>query len=530
MTLEETISKIFLDTKICKFLSEKLIKISNEELTESQFIKYLERNSPELHDILDKELLISYLLIFKDKEEYKGLAKRVFSILKGSLKEKERKERETSLSTIGRRSYSYDGHYKVVDIKSGQSILFNTNTESCLRYDVEEWEEWLIEQNPKNIREAKRDSTIRGLISYDPQDLKPVKKVIEDGQEIDRYNIYVPPEWRVKKLKTPNLPDLFKKLMKSVFPDDESRIYVMNWLYNLVSDRNETHLILHGSKGCGKNKFASICQGLVGKRNSTMLDPSFWLSQFNSELQYRRLVICDEQYVENGKYSKGGNKNKLKMYAGGDISIEAKNKKVGDNEKNFASFIIINNPEDGINDLEVTDRRFSVPILSDKKLEDNGLTEEELELIDRYVEEENEEFFGNIGWWLLKKGSNKKWGSRKALHTPLFHELVRMSMNRWQDAILTWSKGQAEGYDSEGWEINTFIEEATHEVGDKFVPKMTRIRAFLKDTRDEYGINYFFIKKGEGDSLRRVYLNEKSSLFTVKEEEVKVTEEEEAEF
>ena len=523
MALADKIITIIKKENSCFYLSDKQVKISGIDLTASQFFKFLEKEKDTIRDSLDKDSIIEYLDTIMDKKEYQFLSNEIFSKLKTQLKEKDKKEREASLSIAGRVTYDYTGHYKVIDIKSGESILFNTNTESCLRYDVDSWDEWLMDNNPKNIREARRDSTIRGLISYDPMDLKPVKMVVEDGQKIDRYNIYVPPKWRVNEIKEPKLPEVFKKLMKAVFPDDESRKYVMNWLYNLIADRNHTHLLLHGSKGCGKNKFASICQGLVGKRNSTILDPSFWMSQFNSELQYRRLVICDEQYVENGgRYGKSGNKNKLKMYAGGDISIEAKNKRVGDNEKNFASFIIINNPEDGINDLEVKDRRFSVPILSEKKLEDNGLSPEELDLIDRYVEEEDEEFFGNIGWWLFKKGIHKEWGNRKALHTSLFHELVRMSMNRWQDAILTWSKDEADTYNGEGWEINDFIDSAMfNRVEKQYIPPQKRIIAFLKDVRDENGVNYFFVKKGQGDVPRKVYFNDKSVLGGCTEEEEK---------
>jgi len=63
------------------------------------------------------------------------------------------------------------------------------------------------------------------------------------------------------------LPEEIQKFFDHLFIDQESLDYVLDWMYHLITARNEVALVVNGAKGVGKGLLGSILQGLVGVTN-----------------------------------------------------------------------------------------------------------------------------------------------------------------------------------------------------------------------------------------------------------------------
>jgi hypothetical protein len=205
------------------------------------------------------------------------------------------------------------------------------------------------------------------LFEYDPYIPKILHKF--DGQW--KFNTYKCPFWAedffysggkkaipvVKKI--PKLYHTF--FMHLVNDHKESYTYLIDWLSNMLQNRNYCILTTIGNQGIGKGVLGSIMQNLVGKSNFSKTDKKLITKDFNGQLKDKRLVYLDEL-----KVTSVDQENKLKDLINDYIEVEAKgvDAKLS---RNYSSLYFSSNNLDSIR-IPSDDRRFSIVELTDKKL------------------------------------------------------------------------------------------------------------------------------------------------------------------
>ena len=482
-----------------KLKSDTSIQLDSRTFTPRQFSKFIKDEQSEFIYKLESAESVTLVSIIKD-DKLEKLSDAVFEALKRkSLKIAKEKAESGVVLDVEVGNYSYRDHFKVVDIVTDDRMLFNSKLNRITDLSIEAWSDWLSHQD-KNAKAAILENTAWGLISFDPYDMAPIKQVNLNEQVISQFNAHVFPEWRKEEIKNATLPEEFENFMDFFLPDEKSRRYVLSWMYWMLIDRNECHLLLHGKKGVGKNTLALICERLVGPQNSKIIDPKFWESRFNGELKYRRLCFFDEHDITEE------NIGQLKAYANAYLSIEEKGVKVERNYKNFASFIIANNNPSG-NFLESDDRRFSVPIISKERLDHAWGRDRVAELYDTI--NSDDKFIGRIGWWLIQNGASLGFDNLSPLKTDLFFELVENAMTEWQRKLIELIRSR------QHTEIR--IEEIGIHLNLANPPGHSKLLKFLENTTDKDGDFYAYGKRTRKQG-RIIVPSEKYSVESVDKE------------
>ena len=379
----------------------------------------------------------------------------------------------------------------IVNIKTNARVLYNKVTQNISNVSPEVWEGLLTAEEKKMINSL----YTHALVEYDPYDLTKERKVEFEGMILPRINIYNAPKWRERWENGPQesveCPPLAKKLFEHLFPDEECLEYVLHWIYTMIKKRNETYLVLNGAKGIGKGVLASLLSGLVGREHSTETPVSFMSSDFNSVLNNKRLIIMDEAKVCDKHYYK------LKRYANKFQNIEMKGVDADSARETFHSFIVLNNDLTDMY-LESDDRRFSVPEVTDLPLR-KSMRSEEIEQLVRLAETEDEDFFYDLGGWILNNCSSQKYDEFTVWAREKYHALVFVSLKEWQKYIVT---TVTEGMDIEYSlsMIRRAFEKS--EKNAKFPRHVNRVRGFLDKythrgerlaTIEQRGREYFII-------------------------------------
>jgi hypothetical protein len=285
----------------------------------------------------------------------------------------------------------------------------------------------------KANRDTARIEPIRGRIEFNPYSPLPIDfRPDQYGRPCNFLNTYKKPAWQYDRRLTPaeaagfKPPELFKEFMMHLFPDQECRRYVLDWLHFALTDRCETYLVLNGAKGIGKNLFSeSLCKPLMGSHNHKIAQPSALESNFNALLKECRMIVFDEFRVDSPDKI-----NKLKRYVNEEQMIERKGVDVGETTKTFNSFIISNNSTE---DMKISwdDRRFSVADLTKVKLLDVWSTDKVDELLAVFADPEQ---MRSIGYWLMyRKPMYNKYGAFKKKH---FYDLCYASFTEWQKCLI----------------------------------------------------------------------------------------------
>lgn len=203
---------------------------------------------------------------------------------------------------------------------------------------------------------------------YDPYTMK---QLYEDHTETWVYNQYRPPFWQEECFYTAgeeiieplvHVPEIYKRFLKHLVNDDQkSYEYILDWLANALQRRNFCILTTIGNQGVGKGTLGEIMRALVGDDNYAETGNRILEERFNSQIQNKRIVYCDEVSVKSVK-----EEERLKALVNNALEIEAKGKDAK-RSVNFASFYFSSNSMDAIR-LHADDRRFSIVSLTDKKL------------------------------------------------------------------------------------------------------------------------------------------------------------------
>ena len=310
-----------------------------------------------------------------------------------------------------------------VDMRSNEPHLINPESKqlSELKYDA-----YLRTLHPED-RSAFINSMRLAVFEYDPYDLTTLSMVPFETYEVLRVNLYDPPPWRLKDNSHAKCPALVARMIKHLFPDKESRTFVLDWMYHLLVSRNETYLVLNGRKGVGKGIFAKLVRALVGINNYTEAPESLLDSQFNSALDNKRAIVLDEIKVDKAKHTK------LKRYINKYQNIEKKGRDAESIKETFNSFIITNNDETDMY-LEFDDRRFSVPDLTSLNLTES-LTKEEIQNLDQLLEDENSDLVRDFGYFIFNRGA-KEFDQFSTVKGEKFYGLVYTSLRHWQKFLV----------------------------------------------------------------------------------------------
>jgi hypothetical protein len=304
-------------------------------------------------------------------------------------------------------------------------------------YNVKSGEIYPLDHKVYELTEDKdsRRVPIRAVIKFNPY--RPEQIYVGDsdyGKECTHINTFKRPEWQLPRELTVEerktyckLPSIIDRFMSHLFPDDNCRNFVYDWLHYALTKRCETYLVLNGAKGIGKGIFTDhLCKALIGKKNHLIAPPGGLDSQFNAMLKDKRMIVFDEFRIDEEDKI-----NKLKRYINKEQTIEHKGQDIADTIETFNSFIISSN---GLADMRISwdDRRFSVADIAETKLDEVWSKSDIQELIEEL--EDGSESMQQFGYWLLyRRAADNEFAVYKGNH---FYKLCYSSLPEWSRVII----------------------------------------------------------------------------------------------
>ena len=309
----------------------------------------------------------------------------------------------------------------IVDVETEKKVVVNKHTKEITKISFEYWLNLLN----KDEKYAALEELRSGLFKYDPYDISTLIIIEYQSSEILKVNTYFPPAWRRREAPAvaPECPKLVDKLLKHIIPDETCLDFCINWAYNALVHRNETYLVLNGSKGIGKGVLTSIIRMLIGPGNFSEAPVGLLANQFNAALSDKRVISMDEFNVGKKEHTK------LKRYINKNQTIEFKGVDATEESETFNSYVIQNNDVTDMY-LEYDDRRFSVPDLTTKDLQD-VMPKSEIDALVEMVESD-EELAYQFGYWVLMTGESIDYSPFSTWKGEKFYTLVYNSLREWQ--------------------------------------------------------------------------------------------------
>lgn len=256
-------------------------------------------------------------------------------------------------------------------------------------------------------------------------------------------NTYKHPSWRtdlstpfddlcLKSKKVYALPDSARLFFEHLFPDEESRHYVFNYLYHALTERNGCQhiLLLKGDTGSGKTMFAStMLRGLFGESNFRKAHKNFIGSNFNKLLENKRILFMDEVKVTYDTYAT------VKLYANDRMNIERKGVDADNDTELFLSFIASTNTERDYY-LHFDDRRSSVIETTEVKLE-SIWTEVEIKAFLQEIR--SDKFLRELGLFLLSRSwveYEEEVEPLTQFKSPMFYKIIYEHLSLWEKTTI----------------------------------------------------------------------------------------------
>jgi len=284
----------------------------------------------------------------------------------------------------------------------------------------------------KNTKALVNRAIVVATTVYDPHEKCGEEEI--HGRMVRQMNSYKRPKWMGllpllshERKVVEELPEEIQKFFDHLFIDQESLDYVLDWMYHLITARNEVALVVNGAKGVGKGLLGSILQGLVGVTNHKKARVNMLDTNFNSDFRHTRLMEFDELKITRDRV------NHLKLYFNDEFAIEAKGIDGGIRVKNHGSFYISAN---GAGDLylESDDRRFSVIKVTDAPLL-GIMSEGEINDLVTRITMSDGDLIKQVGEFVLTRRTKLNYGTVTAFKTERFYELVENSLSGWQKYV-----------------------------------------------------------------------------------------------
>lgn len=312
----------------------------------------------------------------------------------------------------------------VIDVETNNRILLDKETRKITTLDYDVWEGLL----DKDELTAALDERRMARFVYDPYDISTLVLMPFHSFNVLKVNTYVPPEWRLRPCpEIVQCPPVIDRFLKHLIPDDKCREFAINWLHTALVGRNETYLVLNGSKGIGKGIFTKLAAMLVGMDNFNEAPVGLLNSQFNSALDKKRVISMDEFQVGKKEHTK------LKRYINKLQTLEKKGVDADKLSETYNSYIIANNDIVDMH-IETDDRRFSVLDLTKTDLVEIMSTEEITHFVNDI--ERDEEMAYQFGYYILQYGQSDDFSNFSAWKGPRFFELAYNSLYAWQKFLV----------------------------------------------------------------------------------------------
>jgi len=474
--------------RIKKGSSSTTLRFDSTSVSQKTFTKYLTRDQDVLRAHCGKkeysnlvDTIEEAYKLEKTSDAVEQMSSLLFEKL-GEICHKEEIDKHTGGKSKGDvKFFDYTGIIPIIDIKTSQTVMFNMDSGNvAFEAGYDTYQKWLKVQ-PSKVKEAHNLLFTPARIEFNPRVAGGyTTEVTTDGQEIIAVNSHSMPPWRTEEKKSPVLPKEFVELMEHLFPEEECREYLYNWMFHMLDSRSPIHLLLHSVRGIGKNTLVYILENLVGSSNYYTVPKNFFDNNFDSELRHKRLLYFDEHKIDSRL-----NEAEFKQYTDPRKAYHGKGLAISGLEINHASHIIANNQE-VVNHIVSSSRRFSVPVVTHLPLVD---VKGEEWISEIYRLARDKEFLANIGWWLLKNGQSSKWPKDSPYKSSLFHELVYKALYPWQKWIIdTIESGVTDQIDIADFQQSELMYKGTA-IG------RTKIEDFLRQHKDIDGDIFGYVKQ-----------------------------------
>ena len=191
---------------------------------------------------------------------------------------------------------------------------------------------------------------------------------VSEGTRIKHLNSYLPPSWYDRDFTRPELdrmteqyPPFFVFFLNKLFPLQDHRDLILDWIALAVFARPISYLCLRGLRGNGKSIFKLLIYHLVGNFYESLRDV---LTEFNADIREKRIVGIDDKKAistRDGYYMR-------KALLNPTMAFNEKKVQTFDSEQQHASIMILSNNSDKFY-MEFDERRILSPLLSDVKME-----------------------------------------------------------------------------------------------------------------------------------------------------------------
>lgn len=214
------------------------------------------------------------------------------------------------------------------------------------------------------------------------------------------FNMYTPPEWKLKTGHSSGVPEEWFRYLEHLFPLKQHRDCVLTWMLQGLEDVAAQHLILVGPQKTGKTLFAEkFLTSFHSKEYSQVAKENTLRSAFNSILYDATFVYFDEVRVTNQAQL-----DILKQWANSTISVELKHRNPIKIKRTF-SMLFISNYYHTIYTDPVNNRKFLYPDISAKPL---TLTFTEKDIEDLCKSFEDDQLKANFYQYLKENYSTAK--------------------------------------------------------------------------------------------------------------------------
>ena len=472
--------------KITKGNTGASLRFDDASKTQASFLKDIIRDRSAIREYAGKQeykelsrKIEDHYDISEDEDVSKQLGNIIFQNI---LHETHKKAIEKKIGTMDEtvvKTYDYKQIVPIMDIKNGEVAMFNMETKttvSDLTYTA--YKEWHAKQT-KETRDLYNMKFSPAKVSYNPLVSGGYSHIkTEDNQTVIEVNSHTMPTWREKEISNPVLPQQWVELMDHLFPNKKCRDYINVWIYHMLDSRCPIHLLLHSHRGVGKNTLVYILEKLIGSSNYYYVPKTFWDNPFNFELRHKRLLYLDEHKIDSRV-----NEAELKQYHEPMMVYHKKNVPIEGLEKNHASHIISNNTE-VTNHLVYESRRYSVPEITHIPIME-AIGQDKIEEL--YRLKNDQEFLGNIGWWILQNAKVDEFPREQPYKSQLFYDIVDKALFPWQKWILDTIKSRSNDF----YEIenNEDLKYNNKKIG------RVQIENFLTSHKDKDGNRYGQLKQ-----------------------------------
>lgn len=367
---------------VCITVDKNKLSLEYVPYTESQFV----RGFPAILSKMDVSLADELLAVsVKDKEEFTRMARGIFHKLKSLHNIAE------EVTSVAYELPNPQDLELVCDAVTGKEFVVDLSGNKLTGYHPNAFWASFTGAERKEIEQKTRKSV--ASVIFNPQDHRAYYS--EEG--FTYLNKYTEPVWREKE-GTSEPPVLFLELLDHLFSKDKDQIhFVLNWLFRLLTTRNETALVLNGFKGVGKNILYAVCKAITGPEYCAEAPKKFGVKEFNDILRDRILILLDEHEIKKEKY------NFLKASFNEWQTIEAKGQAVKSTERVYTNFMIFHNsPADMY--LENAERRFSVMDITEIPLNEVW-DHSKIERFYKDLEDPKSQLIKNIGNYIFEYGS-----------------------------------------------------------------------------------------------------------------------------